>query len=374
MLSDDEIASAVLDGFGGFLDEHHDLARRRRVRETAPGYSPALWRRFAAEGWLGSRAGEREGGSGLSAHAAGGIAQLVGERLVPEPYLAQGLFPLITLLHADEGASRASAMEGLLGGQSRIAVAWQERPGAVEIAGNLRTRLSKEGGRWRLDGEKTFVVGGGAAERLIVLAADGAGTPHLLLIPSDAEGVRIADQRQIDGTTAATICFSSAPVADDMWLQTGSASALDGALTEVRAMLAMQLLGIARAALAITIEHAKTRQQFGKPIGSFQAIQHRLVDYAMRIRLSEALCVKALKAVDGDDADRAKSLAAAAKLSAAEAALVVTRGGIHLHGALGYTDDADIGLYHVAALVLAPWLGNTEALTVHLLNLNELAA
>lgn len=363
----DEVGSSVLEAFGGLLDAHHDLARTRKMRTHPTGYDDAFWKRLADAGWLGARVPERDGGSGLSATATAVIHDMAGTRLLPDPYLAGGYLPAAVLAGCPAGAERDAALGALLAGERRFAVAWQERPGRVEAADELETVLH----RGRVTGRKRFVSGAAGAGALLATVSNDEGVAHIVLIDAAAHGVEGETTRQVDGSMVSDLRFTDAPIVADL----GPASVLEPALDEARVAAAAQLLGIAREALRVTIDYAGTRRQFGRPIGAFQALQHRMADFATRIRLGEVACDDALRAIDAAEPDRRRTarLAAAAKASAADAAVQVTQGAIQIHGAIGYTDEADVGLFLLAALRLSPWLGTPEILRERFLELGGVA-
>lgn len=355
-LKGDDLAEAAREAFAGLLDTHHNIARVRRLRSDPAAFDAATWRAIADAGWIGARVPEARGGAGLTATATAAILDLLGARLVPEPYVACALLP--TLLVDGEPA--------LLDGTRRMAVAWQERTGQVDPLADVAMRLDDA----RLTGDKRFVIGGVGADALLVTATGNDGV-RLVLVDARSAGVVIRPVRQIDGSVAADISFEGAAIERDL----GGADRLPSAIDEARVALAAQLIGLARAALRITIDYAGTRRQFGRAIGSFQTLQHRMVNFATHIRLAEVACDAALAALDAEQPDLATiaRLAAAAKAGAAEAAVLVTQGAVQIHGAIGYTDEADIGLYLAAALRLAPWLGGADAMRARFLQLAEQA-
>jgi alkylation response protein AidB-like acyl-CoA dehydrogenase len=341
----------VRQGVIGFLARRHSLSRTRQWRGQGPGYDPEVWRQFAEEGWLEALVPECAGGAGLGAEVPAVIGDLFGAELVPEPFVALGVLPTRLLTLAAPSPGRDVLLEALVSGAARVALAWQEAPGQIDPTDPVATTLM----RGRLKGRKRFVVGAVAADSLLVSAVDGEGRLVVVVVDAEAPGVKVEAVDQVDGAFAADIELDVS-VADGDVL-TIDADAFVRLLDEVRVALAAQLLGLARQALTVTLEYAKTRRQFGQPIGAFQVLQHRMVNLAMRIRLSEVLCDRAVALQDGDDGIRFARAAAAAKASAAETALAVTRDAVQIHGGIGYTDECDIGLYLATALRLAPWLG-----------------
>ena len=286
-LASNDLADAARSAFGGLLDAEHDVARLRTLRSDPLGFDPDVWRRIAEDGWLGARVPEASGGAGLEAASAAAILDLIGTRLVPEPYIACGLLPSLLLAAAAPGHLR---LDDFLRGERRYAVAWQERARQVDPLGDVATRVNDG----VLDGTKRFVVGGADADVLLVSAIDDSGAVCVVSVDGRGTGVSVRPVRQIDGAVSCEIEFRAVKV--DSTICEGAA--LVAAIDEARIAVAVQLLGIAREALRITVDYAGTRRQFGRAIGAFQALQHRMVDFATRIRLSEVACDAALAALD----------------------------------------------------------------------------
>jgi alkylation response protein AidB-like acyl-CoA dehydrogenase len=183
----------------------------------------------------------------------------------------------------------------------------------------------------------------------------------ILHVPTATSGVAVAPVRQVDGSVAADIELDVILPRDAVLASgAGAEAAMRRAVAEATVALSVTLTALSGRALAMTVDYLGKRVQFGKPIGSFQALQHRAVDLAIRVRLAEASCRDALRRCEEEGHEAAATAISAAKAIAANAALLVGREAIQLHGGMGYTDEADIGLYLKAALRLAPWLGGAR--------------
>ncbi len=334
------------------------IERYRVQLRNGNAFDEIAWRQLVDAGLLGARVREELGGSALTAEAADGIAEMLGETLAPDPYLELGLLPSLLL----DAIGSESRLAELIDGTARFCVAWQEQADQLCANEAVQTIVTTGAAGLRLRGTKRFVAGGGSATALLVSASID-GRMVIVVVPADAPGVTIEDHRRIDGSSCSDIRFTDVAVEEEA-LMTIDAAAFDRALDETRIACAVHLLGVARRALQLSLDYAKTRRQFGQPIGSFQALQHRMVDLAMAVRLGEVMCDAALRLLD-DPAATAGEVAmraAAVKAQAGEAAELVTRSAVQLHGAIGYTDEADIGLYLYRALALAPWLGTPAGL------------
>ena len=351
---------AFRDSARDFLGRADPLKRLRKLRAASPGFERDVWREIAEAGWLSILVPEERGGLGLGLREVAAIAEEVGRCLMPEPFVGAGVQSVAALCKAPESELRNTLLEDVASGRVIAGLAWQERLGELEpvqIAANAAAR----GERILIDGKKQFVVPGSGADGWIVYARE-AGNPGLFWVPAAQSGIERSEERRIDGTALGTVSFASVAIPSGNRLASGDAAraVVDYANDAARIAQGAELLGVARRALEITLEYLKTRVQFGKPIGSFQALQHRVVDAAMQAELGAACIADALDALDRGHLPIG---AAASRIKArcADAAVSITRLSIQLHGAIGYTDEHDIGLYFKRALNLASWLGGVAA-------------
>jgi len=304
-------------------------ARIRELRFRVPGHDAATYREMCALGWSGLRAPGKAGGSDLGITELCALAQGLGAALAPEPILTTAvLVPLLVAGGAAEVARQA------MNGEVLVAPAWNESANAMDAP--LRTRFVDG----RVTGVKKFVPAGGA-HHLLVSTADG-----LALVRPDAAGVLVQEQFTQDGGLLATVEFRDAP-------GTAVAGDLSSSLLELALANAAALLGVMERMLELTMEYLNTRRQFGRPIGSFQVLQHRMVDLRLQQDLCQAVLADAVAAYDGatDAGTRAMAVSrACARMS--EAAIGAARQAIQAHGAIGMTDECDLGLYARKALTL----------------------
>lgn len=332
------------------LERSGGVGRARKSRAAGEAWSADVMAELAQAGVFAAAVPEAEGGLGMGLAAAGIIAEEVGRVLAPEPVVATiglgiGLLRRLCPGHPLLGEA--------LSGIAVLATAWQER-GSSSASDKPTCRLRGD----VLTGTKSWVVGSAAANRLLVVA-DADGRPALASVDPRASGVSIEMRRQADGSEAAEVHFAGAPAEV---LAEGSAavgSALADAVSDATALAAAELIGLSARAVEITLEHIATREQFGKPIGSFQVIQHRAVDMHVMREVAEASVREALEQMDASSSSRVRAQQASrAKARACTAARMITRQAIQLHGAVGYTYEYDIGLYLNRSLVLSAWLGD----------------
>jgi alkylation response protein AidB-like acyl-CoA dehydrogenase len=304
-----------------------DLQRVRALRFKEPGFDKAVWQEMCQMGWTGLMVPEASGGVGLGMQEMAGLLEELGAGLVPEP-LIEGAMAARLLTGA--------ALEAQLQGRRLVLPAWQERAYSLDAKGQTRLDDGKVTGR------KVYVPLAAGADAFLVTTQGG-----LALVEADAPGVTLTTELTQDGGHVGTLDLDHAP-----------ATPVDGdpawALEEATLATAAYLLGLMDRAFALTLDYLRTRQQFGRPIGSFQALQHRAADLKLQLALSRASVESAAVMLDGPSAERLKVAAVSrAKSRASDAAMFITRQAVQLHGAIGYTDEADIGLYLRRVMVLA---------------------
>jgi 3-oxochol-4-en-24-oyl-CoA dehydrogenase len=332
---DHDLIEEICDSARDFL-QRRDQRQRKRA-ETPPDRD--YWREIAGVGWLGMSVPETLGGLGL------------GWRARIEPV---------------DAARRDALLQAVCGGETLLGLAWQETEGQLE-AGEAATAFGvsviEREGAYVLNGEKRHVVPGAGVDGWLV-TADGERGTALFFVAAGTPGVTAQVHARADGAAACHLAIESAVVpADALLARDGVLDAVDEALDLGRLMQSAELVGVARQVLADSVAYLNTRQQFGRPLASFQALQHRLVDAAMQVELASNSLLDALDtlAAQPDDATLRKTLASRAKARAARAGLEAARLAIQLHGAIGYTEECDVSLYFRSALHLAAWLGNAAA-------------
>ncbi|MCC6532985.1 MAG: acyl-CoA dehydrogenase family protein [Burkholderiales bacterium] len=341
-----------------FVSRQPGLGRVRSLRDRHPGYERTMWREMAALGWLGVMVPEDLQGAGLGLAAAVAVAEELSSALAPEPFSAVAVLAACAIARGDNPGLQRRLLAALMSGESVVALAWQER-GEVLEPSQVATMAQRHGERFVLSGRKRFVAGGADADGFVVSARSGAGL-ELYWVPATARGLRVVAEPLLDGTFSASLELDAVDIsaAERVASAATAAAALAAAFDAAVIAASAELLGAARAAFAMTLEYLRTRTQFGQTIGSFQALQHRAADCYVQIELAGAVLAEAAAAERPDlaPADRA-SLASRAKRRCGEAATLIAREGIQMHGAMGFTDGCDIGLYAKRMLVLSAWLG-----------------
>jgi alkylation response protein AidB-like acyl-CoA dehydrogenase len=266
-----------------------DMARVRKLRESNTECDRAIWKQMADLGWLGVLVPEAYGGMALKLADMAIVAQGLARSLVPEPLTAVAVLAARVLADSNNESLKATLLEGLVSGEILPATAWQEAAGTLDVA-KINTQATPFEGGFRVNGSKRFMVGAAQADGFIVSANSAQGL-QLLWVPRDAAGATLQFDTLADGRQSGTLNLSNVTVAKEHVIHSGAAAAesLARAIDHTAAIASAELCGIMGRALEITLEYLKTRVQFGKAIGSFQALQHRAVDLYIQQELSTAV-------------------------------------------------------------------------------------
>jgi len=337
-----------------------DVARVRKWRGVEPGFDRGLWRELAGMGWTGLLIPERCGGMALGFGEMAQVCRGLARVLTPEPVLTCAVLAARALVHAQNDKLGAELLAGIASGELIAALAWQEATGDLGSR-SCAMRAETSGGQIKLSGEKRFVAGAAGADGFIVSATSGSGAV-LAWVPANAAGLKIALEPLVDGRYTATIALDGVALPEANVLARGeiAQAALTRAIDEATAMASAELLGVMSRAFEMTMDYLRTRVQFGRAIGSFQALQHRSVDLYIQEQLSTVVLDDAVEALDERPNETSTAAAVSrAKARCTDAASLITRQAIQMHGGIGFTEDADVGLYVKRALILSTFLGNS---------------
>lgn len=352
-----EEQTMLQDAADGFLNEQAPIAHLRKLRDErdADGVSRDLWRAFGEMGFAGVIIPEALGGMGLGAVEAGVIAESLGRTLTPSPYLGSSILSAKVLIDGGSQAQQAW-LPRIAAGEAILALAVDE--GAKHAPSRITTRAERAGNGFRLNGAKAFVLDGHVADALIVVATAEEGTTLFLVDPATA-GVEIERTVMVDAHNAARITLTDVAVdADAVIGAVGDGETLlDGALNLGRACAASSLTGAGDQAFKTTMEYLRTRKQFGKLIGEFQALQHRAAHLFSELELARAATIGAQIAIDEGRED-APLAASVAKAKAGRVAELAVQEAVQMHGGVGMTDEFDVGLFMKRVRVLNELLGD----------------
>lgn len=334
------------------LDSRSPVAALRELRDRndADGFSRRLWAEVAELGWSGILVPEPFGGVDLGQGAAGIIAEECGRTLTALPFLSTAVAGVTALVRGGSAEQQARILPSVAAGELLLALAVDERP--RHAPGEISTVAVRSGDGYRLSGRKIFALDGHVADYLIVSARideserDGPLAPALFLVDAAACGVRIERTIMIDSRNAADVWLTEVQLRPGSRLDFGAdgAALLDTVLDAGRTLLAGELVELARECLRRTVLYLCERRQFGRQLGTFQSLQHRLAHLFCEIELAASLTRAAAVAVEESRESR-PILVSAAKAKSADAATLAANEAIQMHGGIGMTDELDIGLF-----------------------------
>ncbi|MCZ6838970.1 MAG: acyl-CoA dehydrogenase family protein [Alphaproteobacteria bacterium] len=350
-----------------FIERDYPFDKRRQYAATEEGFSRDAWRQFAELGWIGLAMPADHGGLDGSLTDTAVLMEALGRGLVVEPYLSTVLLGGGLLRHGGSADQQAALIPPLIDGGLLFAFAFAERQSRYNLA-DVKTTARAAGDGYVLDGAKGVVIHGGSADKLIVSARltgdsrDAAGI-SLFLVDGDTEGVSRRHYPTVDGLHAAEITLNGVSVAgDDLLGPAGAAYPLmERVIDEASVAICAEAVGIMSVLVDATVQHLKTRQQFGGPIGRFQVLQHRAVDMFNALELSRALVYRTAEtiAATDDSANRARA-ASATKVQIGRAGKLVGQQAIQLHGGMGMTDELSVSHYFKRLTMICALFGDTD--------------
>lgn len=336
-----------------------DGKRVRDLRATPPGFDRSQWQEMAAQGWLGILVNEDAGGLDLGLDAAAVVARALGAAAAPEPFVASGVMVPYLLSSCASGPVCDTALQAVIAGETIACLAWQGPTGSQDLTASHVSATGSDDSV-RLSGDARFVAVP-QADAFIVLATRN-GQSELYWVAANSEGLSVKSEAHADGGASGWLTLSGVTPGKHGCLASGAqAASLMAAAVDMGIVAnCAELMGNMDRALDLTLEYLKTRKQFGQAIGSFQVLQHRSVDLWMLKETAGHATNAAINTVGNRDVGTlARGLAASsAKARVGEVALKMANETVQLHGAIGFTDEYDLGLYVNRSLVLVPFLGN----------------
>jgi alkylation response protein AidB-like acyl-CoA dehydrogenase len=359
-----EEQTMIRDNARAFLAEKSPVAQFRKLRDSRDpqGFSRDLWRAFGEMGFSGVLVPEAQGGAGLGYVEAGVVMEEIGRNLVSSPFLATALLGATALLRGANNARNDELLPKIASGDLLMALAVDERSKHAPIGTAMKAQRSGNG--FALSGDKCFVVDAHIAD-LLVVAARSAGAPGekdgltLFLVDPKSKGVEIERTIMVDAHNAARIGFDRVEVDADAVIGEVDHGwpLLDGVLNVGRAAVAAELTGVGGEAFGRTVAYLKDRKQFGQPIGSFQALQHRAAHLYTELEITQAAVLKALQVLDSDF-EHAAMIVSVAKARAGSSATLAVQEAVQMHGGMGMTDEFDIGFFMKRARVAQELFGD----------------
>lgn len=338
----------LADSIKNFLTKNYTLDARKAIIESPAGYSEQVWVMFAEMGLLGLPFASEYGGFGGNAVDLMPVMEAIGEGLVVEPYLTTVGLGGQFVARGGTKAQKQAILPALIAGKLKLAFAQTERGARYNLA-HVTVRAKKSAEGYVLDGEKCVVTHGPGADKLIVSArTTGKDTAakgiSLFLVDRHAPGVTLKTYCTVDNLRAADIRFSDATVpADALIGKEGKALPLiEEVVDYATALLCAETIGAIKYANDATLEYLKTRKQFGVPIGTFQVLQHRMVDMMISYEQAKSMACLACVKVDSADPAERKRVISAAKIKIADACRHVSQEAIQLHGGMGMSEELKV--------------------------------
>jgi alkylation response protein AidB-like acyl-CoA dehydrogenase len=349
-----------------FVANESPVERFRKLRESERGWEPAMWAKMAEQGWLSIEVPEEQGGFGGSFLDLALVLEQLGRGLVPEPVIASAVLAGGILSELGTEAQREAFLVPMMEGRTSLAFAYAEVQSRYDL-NDCQTQAERSGDGWSLRGEKVWVLNGHAADQIVV-AARTAGDPFdeaglsLFVVDGEAPGLTRVRVPGMDGQRTALLRFEGVEVGAERLLgRAGEAlGTIERAIDRGAAAACAEGFGVVQELFERTVAYLKEREQFGVPIGSFQALQHKAVDMYAELELCRSANILASLQVDEGDAELRKADVSAAKLQLSDGGWFVQENAIQLFGGIGVTDEQDEGLFFKRLRVLNGLFGDAD--------------
>ena len=353
------------DSVDRLLTDRYAFDQRKNYLKEPHGWSTALWSQFAELGLLGLPFAEEYGGFGGGAVEIMLVMEAFGRALVAEPYLATVVLGGAAIRLGATDAQKSAILPAIAEGRMKLAFAHGERQARYDVT-DVMTTAHHGGQGWVLDGAKSVVTHGDCADKLIVSARNAGerDADHgitLFLVDANANGVTRRGYAMRDEQRAAEVSLSSVQVSqDDVLGEVGEGLSIIKRVIEAGiAATAAESVGAMEALHAMTLEYSRTREQFGKPIGTYQVVQHRLAEMLMSLEQGRSMAMLAAMMVDEPDANEREHNIAMAKVGIGQAGRFVSQNAVQLHGGMGMTEDLAVGHYFRRCMVIERLFGDT---------------
>ncbi len=348
-----------------FASEKTPTTHFREVRDSEIEccYDDKIWKEMVSLGWTGILIPEEFGGSNFGVAGISSILEELGRTLTPSPLFSTAVVGVSLIKHANDDVKKdilsKVVEEGL-----RLCFAIEESNHHNPL--KIVCEAKKDGKNYNISGEKSFVIDGGFADKVIIACRTSGkeGSKNglsLFVVDADAKGLTVTPTKMVDSRNAANMKFDNVKVSSDMLIgEEGKAyEIIESVLDISRAAISAEMLGSALQAYEITLDYLKEREQFGSKIGSFQALQHRAAIMFSELELCKSCVIESITSFDegGNDSERLASLA---KAKVGEVFHLVSNESVQMHGGIGVTDEYDIGLYLKRARVAEQIFGNSD--------------
>ncbi len=334
-----------------FFRDDYGLEARRKHQAMPGGFCRDTWAQYADMGWLALGIPENLGGIGGGAVDMAILVEAMGGGLAVEPFLATVVLGGTLVRDGASPDVRADLLPQLAAGELHLSFACSEAQSRYDL-NDVRTRARADGGGFVLNGVKTMALHAGTADKIAVTARTAGderddGGVTVFLIDADAPGVTITDYATVDGLRAGDVTLEGVRVGADAVLGDidGGLALAETVVDRAAALVSAEAAGLMAALTRDTVAFLKERKQFGRPLGDFQALQHRATEMYMETELTRSLAYMAAVRQDGGDREAARRAASQAKAKAGQAGRLIGQEAVQLHGGMGVTDEMPVGHY-----------------------------
>jgi alkylation response protein AidB-like acyl-CoA dehydrogenase len=345
----------LADSVRRFLAKDYDFESRKKIVASQEGWSPAVWARLAEMGLTGLPFSPDHGGFGGGAVDLMGVMEAAGDALLVEPYLPT-LMGGQLVARAGSEAQKKAVLPAIVEGKLRMAFAHTEKGARYNLA-KVEAQAKKAGSGWEITGEKRVVLGAPAAGKLVVSAATDRGLSLFLV---DSKSATIKPYVTLDEQRAGDVVLAGAQ-GELLGAEGGALAVIEEVMDFATALVCAEAVGAMKFACDTTLEYLKTRKQFGVPIGTFQALQHRMVDMYIAHEQARSMACLACSKVDAntDAKDRARAVSAA-KIKIADNARLISQESVQLHGGMGMTEELKVSHTFRRLTMIAQQFGDAD--------------
>ena len=362
-LSYSEEQTLLAESVERYIRNDYDFEVRRRLAASDAGFGAEHWGAFARLGWLSIPFSEADGGLGADPVAIMIVTERFGRGLVVEPWTPSVLLAGRLLAPGAQEPQRAQWLADLMAGKAQFAFAHGE-PGGRYTLSHVAARAERTPGGYALTGRKAVVQNAAAADPIVVSARTGGDTADrggvsLFAVPRGAEGLTLRPYRTMDGLRAAEVALDGAAVGAEARIgpEGGAYPLVEETTDRAIAAVCAEAVGIMDVLRETTLEYLKTRKQFGKPLGSFQALRHRAVDMLIACEEARSLTLMATLSLDKPARERRRAVSAA-KAHIGRAGRKVGQEAVQLHGGMGVTDELKVGHYFKRLTMIDTFFGD----------------
>jgi len=360
-----EVQEMLADSIEKFIDNEYAFDTRQKYAASESGFSADVWKTFAELGWTTVPFSEDDGGFNGDQVDVMVMMQRFGRGLLVEPFLANIVLAGGTLKRVGNAAQRQKWLQSIMSGELQATLAFTEPQARYDIA-NIATTAAADGADWVLNGQKGLVFNGGSSD-LIIIPARTSGKQEdesgitLFAVPADTAGMSINAYHTVDGLRAAELTLNDVRLSGDAVLGgTGDGfAALDATIDDATLAICAEAVGIMQVLKDKTVEYSKSRSQFGVPIGSFQALQHRMVDMLTVCEQATSLLLWATMTVAEGSAE-AKRAVSSVKYLVGTSGQTLGEEAVQLHGGMGVTWDLDVAHYFKRLTAISQLFGNAD--------------